>query len=75
MKFIMLFGITSEWWLKLMNDSIIQHVQVGATADVTCDHLARNDAMTVGMFESDGLARIYTVSSRSRVGLHDNQGV
>lgn len=60
MGFIMLFDMASGKLLGLMNDGVIQHVRVGATAGVACDHLARDDATTVGILGSGGLARTYT---------------
>lgn len=59
MGVILLFDTTDGALLAVMNDGVIQHVRVGATAGVACDHLAREDAESVGMLGSGGMARAY----------------
>lgn len=59
MGFILLFDTTSGALLGLLNDGVVQHVRVGATAGVACDQLARPDATSVGVLGSGGLARTY----------------
>lgn len=59
MGFILLFDTTDGTLLAMLNDGVIQHVRVGATAGVACDRLARADADTVGMLGSGGMARSY----------------
>jgi len=59
MGFILLLDTSSGELLALLNDGIIQHYRVGATVGVACDHLAREDAETVGVLGSGGMARAY----------------
>ncbi|MFB6097309.1 MAG: ornithine cyclodeaminase family protein [Haloferacaceae archaeon] len=59
MGFIFLFDSSTGELLGLLNDGELQHVRVGATAGVAADHLAREDASTVGMLGSGGMARTY----------------
>lgn len=59
MGVIMLFDSTNGELLAVMNDGVVQHVRVGATAGVACDHFAREDADTVGMVGSGGMAEVY----------------
>lgn len=59
MGFILLMDTTNGELLALLNDGELQHVRVGATAGVACDHLARRDADTVGILGSGGMARTY----------------
>ena len=59
MGFVLLFDTSNGELLALLNDGIIQHYRVGATVGVACDHLAREDAETVGVLGSGGMARAY----------------
>lgn len=59
MGFILLFDASSGELLGLLNDGVVQHVRVGATAGVGCDQFARQDAETVGMVGSGGMAEVY----------------
>jgi alanine dehydrogenase len=59
MGFILLFDTSTGELLGLLNDGVIQHARVGATAGVACDHLANEDAETVGILGSGGMARSY----------------
>lgn len=59
MGFILLFDTSTGELLGLLNDGVLQHVRVGATAGVACKYLARDDATTVGMVGSAGMARAY----------------
>lgn len=59
MGFIQLFDMSTGELLGLLNDGALQHVRVGATAGVACDQLAREDASTVGVLGSGGMARTY----------------
>lgn len=59
MGFILLIDTSTGELLALLNDGIIQHYRVGATVGVACDHLAREDAETVGVLGSGGMARAY----------------
>jgi ornithine cyclodeaminase/alanine dehydrogenase-like protein (mu-crystallin family) len=59
MGFILLFDSSTGELIGLLNDGELQHVRVGATAGVAAKHLAREDASTVGMLGSGGMARTY----------------
>lgn len=59
MGFILLFDTRTGELLGLLNDGVVQHARVGATAGVACDRLAREDAATVGVLGSGGMARTY----------------
>lgn len=59
MGFILLFDTSSGELLGLMNDGVIQHVRVGATAGVGCAQFARADADSVGLIGSGGMAEVY----------------
>ena len=59
MGFILLVDTRSGELLGLLNDGVVQHVRVGATAGVACDRLARADAAHVGVLGSGGMARTY----------------
>lgn len=59
MGVIMLFDTTDGALLAMLNDGVVQHARVGATAGVACDQLAREDARTVGMLGSGGMAHAY----------------
>lgn len=59
MGFILLFDAETGELLGLMNDGVVQHVRVGASAGVACDLFAREDADTVGLLGSGGMAEVY----------------
>lgn len=59
MGFILLIDSSTGELIGLLNDGELQHVRVGATAGVAADHLAREEAETVGMLGSGGMARTY----------------
>lgn len=59
MGFVLLFDTTNGELLALINDGELQHVRVGATAGVACKYLSREDAATVGILGSGGMARSY----------------
>lgn len=59
MGFILLFDTATGELLGLLNDGVIQHYRVGATAGVACKHLSRADASVVGVLGSGGMARTY----------------
>jgi ornithine cyclodeaminase/alanine dehydrogenase-like protein (mu-crystallin family) len=59
MGFVMLFDSSTGELLALLNDGELQHVRVGANAGIACNYLAREDASTVGMLGSGGMARTY----------------
>jgi len=43
--------------LAFINDGVLQHMRVGGGAGIGAKHLARNDASTVGILGSGGMAR------------------
>jgi ornithine cyclodeaminase/alanine dehydrogenase-like protein (mu-crystallin family) len=59
MGFMLLIDTSTGELIGLLNDGELQHVRVGATAGVAAKHLAREDASTVGMLGSGGMARTY----------------
>ena len=56
---IMLFSVWNAELLAILNDGHIQHMRVGATAGVAANYMARENATSVGMFGSGGMARTY----------------
>ena len=54
---VFLFDVETAEMLSIMNDGIIQHVRVAATAALNAKYLSRADAKTVGMIGSGGMAR------------------
>ena len=56
---VLLFSIFTGELLAIIHDSFVEHLRVGATAGIGAKHLARNDASTVGMIGSGGMARTY----------------
>jgi ornithine cyclodeaminase/alanine dehydrogenase-like protein (mu-crystallin family) len=56
---VLLFSIYNGELLAIIHDSFLQHVRVGATAGLGAKLLAREDAATVGMIGSGGMARTY----------------
>lgn len=58
--FIILVDTSTGAIIGLLNDGILQHVRVGATAGVGARHLARKDASVLGVLGSGGMARTYT---------------
>lgn len=59
MGFVLLFDTSTGELLGLMNDGVVQHVRVGATAGVGCAQFARADADSVGLIGSGGMAEVY----------------
>ncbi len=58
--FIILIDTSTGAVIALINDGILQHVRVGATAGVGAKYLARKDASVLGVLGSGGMARTYT---------------
>lgn len=56
---ILLFSLENGEPLAIINDGIVQHMRVGATAGLGAKYLAREDARTVGMLGSGGMARTH----------------
>lgn len=59
MGFVLLFDTSTGELLAMLNDGVIQHVRVGATAGLACDQFARGGASTVGILGSGGMSRSY----------------
>lgn len=59
MGIVLLFDTWDGTLLAILNDGVLQHDRVGATAAVACKHLSRSDASVVGMLGSSGMARAY----------------
>jgi ornithine cyclodeaminase/alanine dehydrogenase-like protein (mu-crystallin family) len=57
--FIILIDTTNGEIIGLLNDGVIQHVRVGATAGVGAKYLSRPDSHVLGMLGSGGMARTY----------------
>ncbi len=53
---ILLFSTENGEPLAIMNDGYLQHLRVGATAGIAAKYLAREDADTVAMIGSGGMA-------------------
>jgi ornithine cyclodeaminase/alanine dehydrogenase-like protein (mu-crystallin family) len=60
--FVMVFSTRNGEPLAIINDGIIQHMRVGACAGLGVKYLARDDAATVGMLGSGGMARTYLLA-------------
>ncbi len=56
---VLLFSIWNGELLAILQDGHLQHVRVGATAGLGAKVLAREDAESVGMLGSGGMARTY----------------
>ncbi len=56
---ILLFSSKNGAPLAMINDGVLQHMRVGGGAGIGAKHLARNDATTVGMLGSGGMARTF----------------
>jgi ornithine cyclodeaminase/alanine dehydrogenase-like protein (mu-crystallin family) len=59
---ILLFSTANGEPLAIMNDGFIQHMRVGATAGLGAKYLAREDAATVAMIGSGGMARTHALA-------------
>ena len=59
---ILLFSLRNGEPLAIMNDGFIQHMRVGATGGIAAKYLARQDASTVGMIGSGGMARTHAMA-------------
>lgn len=58
--FVILIDMTNGEIIALMNDGIIQHARVGATAAVGAKYLSREDSTILGVVGSGGMAHAYT---------------
>lgn len=59
---ILLFSTANGEPLAMINDGYIQHMRVGATAGLGAKYLAREDATTVAMIGSGGMARTHALA-------------
>jgi alanine dehydrogenase len=59
---ILLFSLENGEPLAIMNDGVVQHMRVGATAGLGAKYLARDDAKTVAMIGSGGMARTHALA-------------
>ncbi len=57
--FIILIDMTTGEIIALMNDGIIHHARVGATAGVGAKYLSRKDSTVLGVVGSGGMAETY----------------
>tara|TARA_A100001037_G_scaffold275260_1_gene273653 strand:+ start:9224 stop:10276 length:1053 start_codon:yes stop_codon:yes gene_type:complete len=62
MGVILLFDTRDGSLLAIMNDGVIQHERVGATAAIACDHLSNDDSKILGIIGSGGMARSYAMN-------------
>jgi alanine dehydrogenase len=56
---ILLYSISNAEPLALLQDGYLQHVRVGAAAAIGADLMARDDADTLGLLGSGGMARTF----------------
>ena len=59
---VLLFSIQNAEPLAILNDGIIQHMRVAATAGVAAKYLSRGDSETLGILGSGGMARTHTAA-------------
>jgi alanine dehydrogenase len=57
--FIILIDMTNGEIIGLMNDGVLHHVRVGATAGVGAKYLSRRDSAVLGVVGSGGMAETY----------------
>lgn len=58
--FVILIDMSNGEIIGLLNDGILQHARVGATAGVGAKYLAREDSSVLGVVGSGGMAHAYT---------------
>lgn len=51
--------------LAIMNDGVIQHMRVGATAAMAAKYLARKESRVLGIIGSGGMARTYCMAYKA----------
>lgn len=59
---ILLFSLENGEPLAIINDGVLQHLRVGALAGLAAKYLAREDAGTVAMIGSGGMARTHAMA-------------
>ena len=57
--FVILIDMTNGEIIGLMNDGVLHHVRVGATAGVGAKYLSRKDSCVLGVVGSGGMAETY----------------
>jgi ornithine cyclodeaminase/alanine dehydrogenase-like protein (mu-crystallin family) len=57
--FVILIDMTNGEIIALMNDGVLHHVRVGATAGVGAKYLSREDSSVLGVVGSGGMAEVY----------------
>jgi alanine dehydrogenase len=57
--FVILIDMTNGEIIALMNDGVLHHVRVGATAGVGAKYLSRADSRVLGVVGSGGMAETY----------------
>lgn len=62
LSLVLLFSLKNGEPLAVMNDGVIQHMRVGATAGLGAKYMALADADTVGMLGSGGMARTHAMA-------------
>ncbi|HII51318.1 MAG TPA: ornithine cyclodeaminase family protein, partial [Halobacteriales archaeon] len=62
MGVILLFDTRNGELLSIMNDGVIQHERVGATAAVACKYLSNEDSNILGIIGSGGMAQSYAMN-------------
>jgi len=58
--FVILLDMTNGEIIALLNDGLLQHARVGATAGVGAKYLSREDSTVLGVIGSGGMAYSYT---------------
>jgi alanine dehydrogenase len=56
---VLLFSVDSGQLLAILNDGVIQHVRVAATAALGMRYLSRSDSRRLGIIGSGGMARTF----------------
>jgi ornithine cyclodeaminase/alanine dehydrogenase-like protein (mu-crystallin family) len=59
---VLLFSIQNAEPLAIINDGIIQHIRVAATAGIAAKYLARPDSETLAILGSGGMARTHAAA-------------
>ena len=59
---VLLFSIQNAEPLAIINDGIIQHIRVAATAGIAAKYLARADSETLAILGSGGMARTHAAA-------------
>jgi alanine dehydrogenase len=60
---VLLYAVDNAEFLAIMNDGVVQHIRVAATASLGMRYLARADSRVVGVIGSGGMARDFAVGA------------